>query len=170
MSIFLFIVLALLMTASLVLIVYGFSAPFAQAALVLLYVLIDGTYAGWKTFFVVLVAAAIAEGIEFFSGVKGAKKAKGSTRSAWGAIIGGIAGAVILSPFIFPVGPILGSFLGTFAGALLLELTSKQESMQALKVGYSATIARIVGFCIKTAISVGIIFGVAGAGIIQMIL
>ena len=168
MSVFLFIILSLLLIASLILIVYGFSAPLAQAALILIYILIDGTYIGWKVFTVVLIAALAAEAIEFFAGVKGAQKARGSRRSAWGAIIGGIAGAVVLSIF-GPAGSIIGSFLGTFLGAIIMELTSAESASQAIKVGYWAMIGRIAGFCIKTAISVGIIFGVIGAGIVKML-
>ena len=116
-----------------------------------------------------LTEPAAVEAIEFFAGVKGAKRAHGSKRSAWGAIIGGIAGAIILSIF-GPVGSIIGSFLGTFLGAIVMELTSAETTAQALKVGYWAMIGRIVGFCIKTAISIGIIFGVIGTGIVKMFL
>ena len=167
MSTVLFIILSLLLTASLVFIIYGFSTPLVQAALILLYVLIDGEYVGWMTFFIVLMAGISAEVVEFFAGVKGAKKAKGSKASAWGAIIGGFVGAAVLSPF-FPIGPIAGSFIGTFLGALLMEFTAADTPSQAFKVGMGAMIGRVLGFCLKTAVSIGIIFGVAGTGLINM--
>ncbi|MBF0432481.1 MAG: DUF456 domain-containing protein [Fibrobacteria bacterium] len=164
MSMFLFILLLLMLTASLVLIVYGFSAPLAQAALVFLYILVDGHYIGWKMFVAVLIAAIAAELIEFFAGARGVKKAEGSRRSAWGSIIGGFAGSIVFSPVFFPIGSILGIFGGTFVGALVMEYTASKTSSKALTVSYRALIGRVWGFFIKTGISLGIIFMVtAGA-------
>jgi uncharacterized protein YqgC (DUF456 family) len=164
-----FSIFALLMIAALLLLLYGFSAPLAQAALLLLYVLVDGTYAGWATFCVVLVAALFGEGIEFAAGLKGTQKAQGSTRSGWGGILGGFAGAILLSPILFPLGSLLGTFLGTFAGALTLELTHPETNQnKALRVGYWAMIGRIVGFAIKISISVGIVVGVVGSALVQV--
>ena len=124
MSVFWFILLSLLMAGSLILLVYGFSAPLTQAALVFLYVVLGGQYLGWGSFFAVLTAAVLAEWLEFTAGIRGAVKAKGSRRSAWGAIIGGIAGAIVCSPFLFPVGSLLGSFAGTFGLAFIMEWTA----------------------------------------------
>ena len=149
------------MIASLVLLLYGFPALLVQAALLLIYVLIDGTYANWTTFFVVLGAALLGEGVEFITGLKGTQKANGSNRSFWGGILGGFAGAIVLSPILFPLGPLLGTFLGTFAGALVLEITHpKANQNKALKVGYWAMVGRIIGFAIKISISILIVVGV----------
>ncbi len=168
MSLFLFLLLSLLLVSALVLLVFGFSTPLTQAALIFLYLLVDKTYLGWGVFWVVLIAAIIAEAIEFFAGVKGAQRVQGSKRSAWGAILGGFVGAILFAPLVFPIGSILGSFVGTFTGAASMELTVAGKANKAMKVGTWATIGKMVGFCVKVSISIGICVGVIGWGILRM--
>src|SRR4051794_26453771 len=66
------------------------------------------TYVGLWTLVILMVIAGIAELIEFMAGSAGAKKAGGSRRAAWGALIGGIVGAIVLT---IPV-PIIGTTIG----------------------------------------------------------
>ena len=169
MELFLFTLLSLLLGVSLIFLIYGFSTPFVQAGLLFIYILISGKYLGWWSFIIVLLAAIAAEAIEFFSGMRGAQKAQGSRRSSWGAIGGGLFGAIVFSPVLFPVGSILGSFLGTFFGAFLLESTSSKDSHKAFKVGWWATIGKMVGFATKISISVGIFVGVTLWGLGKMV-
>jgi uncharacterized protein YqgC (DUF456 family) len=168
MSVFLFIILSILATCAIILNVFGLSAPLVQAALVFVYVLIDGSLLGWPGFGIIAVAAVIAELIEFFAGVRGAKKAGGSRRAGWGAIIGGIIGAIAFTPFGFIIGSIFGSFLGTFAGAWLFEFSVMANSSHAIKVGFWAMCGKVAGFAIKAAVSIAIAAGIIITGIISL--
>src|SRR2546425_11222876 len=53
-------------------------------------------YLGLWTVVALIVIAAAAEVIEFVAGSAGAKKAGGSRRAAWGALVGGLLGGSLL--------------------------------------------------------------------------
>ena len=80
-------------------------------------------YASYKTLIGLLLLAAVAEVMEFTSAGKAAKRAGGSRRAFWGAIVGGIVGGIVFSGLIpiLIVGTVFGICLGTFLGALIAE-------------------------------------------------
>src|SRR5258708_2953956 len=80
---------------------------------------------GWLTDFrsVGVVMIAIVLGIAFLGeildnwlGFRFAKRYGGSTRSGWGALLGGVVGAVIGVPVAI-IRSVIGAFLGSFIGA-----------------------------------------------------
>src|SRR6266699_2083484 len=97
-----------------------------------LWVMVAGILAyGWLTGFrtvgvatiaIVLGLAFLGEFIDQWLGFYYAKRYGGSTRSGWGALIGGIIGAMIGVPIAI-IGSVIGAFLGSFAGAALFEFT-----------------------------------------------
>ena len=50
------------------------------------------------------------------------------------------------------VGSVIGAMLGSFAGAFLLELTRRQGTAPALRVGWGA----LLGWCTAIALKVGV--------------
>lgn len=97
--------------------------------------------------------AILAEIIETRAGGAGAKKAGGSRRAAWGALIGGIAGAIFLSIPLPVIGTIIGACIGVFVGALAAELTVRGDTEQSLAVGYGAARGKLIGILTKIAFS-----------------
>ncbi|HYR11524.1 MAG TPA: DUF456 domain-containing protein [Longimicrobium sp.] len=110
---------------------------------------------GWATITLVLVLAALGEGLEFALGGRYARKYGGSRRAAWGAILGALVGAFIGVP-IFLIGSVIGAFVGAFAGAALMELTRNPEVRAALRVGWGAFVGRMVAVAAKSAIGAAI--------------
>lgn len=110
---------------------------------------------GAATIVIVVVLAAVGEVIEFTLGGRYARKYGGSRRAAWGAILGGLAGAFIGVP-IFLIGSVIGAFVGAFVGAAALEMTRSPEVRGALRVGWGAFVGRLVAVAAKSAIAVAI--------------
>ncbi|MDT8389184.1 MAG: DUF456 domain-containing protein [Lentisphaeria bacterium] len=120
----------------------------------------------WWTFLGLLLLGVLAETIEFFAGLLGAK-VKGSLWSGVGAIIGGVAGAVLGAPFGLIIGSLAGVFVGTFLGAYLVELHISKQSDQAMTVAGAAVAARLIGVAVKVTIAVVMILLVTLALIVQ---
>lgn len=119
-----------------------------------------GQYVGWPGLISLVVLAGLAEVVEFVAGGAGAKKAGGSKRAFVGAIIGSILGAIFLSIPFPVVGTIFGICAGTFIGAMVVEFMVKRDHEQAFRVGWGATLGRLIGILTKLAFGV-VIFVVA---------
>lgn len=100
---------------------------------------------------VIVVLALLAELAELLLGARFARRYGGGRRAAWGAVIGGIAGALVGVPLPF-IGSIVGAMVGSFTGAFLLELTRRQGASPALRVGWGA----LLGWCTAVALKVGV--------------
>ncbi len=125
---------------------------------------------GWWAIGIAVAVALLGELIEFGAGAMGAKVGGGSKRSAWGAIIGGLVGAIALTPII-PI-PILwtlvGALVGCFLGALLGEMTGKdpKSAEESLKPAFGATLGRVLGTCCKVLVAV-VVWAVLGYGLLS---
>ena len=84
------------------------------------------TLYGWLTDFSVIsvqllfglfLLAAVAEALDIVAGLWGARRYGGSRKAMIGTLIGGLLGAIALTPMLFGFGSILGAFFGAFAGA-----------------------------------------------------
>lgn len=99
-------------------------------------------HVGWITFAMLAVLVVISMIMDFIAGSLGAKKAGASPAAVWGALIGSILG-------IF--GGLPGLLLGPFLGAAAGEFWSRQDALQAGKVGIAALIGFILGAVAKVA-------------------
>ena len=88
---------------------------------------------GWGLLAACLLLALLGELLEFGAGVAGAKAGGGTRRGMVGALVGGLLGAIVLTPLLpIPVvGTLVGALLGTFAGALLAERTHPERGSRA---------------------------------------
>jgi uncharacterized protein YqgC (DUF456 family) len=114
---------------------------------------------GWWLLIACVVLAVIGEIIEFFAGVLGAKGAGASTRGMVGALIGGILGIFIFTPFIpIPlVGSLVGVLLGTFAGAVVGELSAQNATVRGtIRPATGATFGRILGTVGKMGVGIAV--------------
>ncbi len=134
-----------------------------------LWVMVGGILAyGWLTDFRTVGVATIAfvlglaflgEVIENWIGFRSAKRYGGSTRSGWGALIGGLIGAVIGVP-VAVVGSVIGAFIGSFAGAALFEYSYSRHAGVATRAGWGAVVGRAAGAAMK--IALGLIIAIIG--------
>ena len=102
----------------------------------------------WTLVMIALIAAG-SYLVDFAGAALGAKKLGASSRAMVGAGLGTIAGLFFGLP---------GIILGPFAGAVIGELTVKQDLRQAGKAGVAAWI----GFAVGTAVKVGMAFLMIG--------
>lgn len=108
---------------------------------------------GLFTIIGIIVLGILAEWWEFTMAGKYARKYGGSRRASWGAVIGGTIGAIIGIPVPI-IGSIIAGLLGAFAGALVFEMSKRQEGGNATRVATGAMIGRAVAAAMKTGIGV----------------
>jgi len=126
-----------------------------------LWIMMGGILAyGWLTDFrsvgvaTIVIALAIAffgEILDNWLGFRFAKRYGGSTRSGWGALLGGLVGAGIGVPIAF-VGSVIGAFIGAFAGAVVFEYTYSRHAGVAARAGWGALLGRAAGSAAKIAL------------------
>jgi uncharacterized protein len=134
-----------------------------------LWVMVGGILAyGWLTGFhsvgvatiaIVLGLAFLGEIIENWIGFRFAKRYGGSTRSGWGALVGGVIGAMIGVP-VAVIGSVIGAFIGSFVGAALFEYTQSRHAGVATRAGWGAVVGRAAGAAVK--IALGVVIAVIG--------
>ena len=92
-------ILGLVIIASEILIVLGLPGLWIMVATAVTYnLIVPGDPIGWVTLVAVGVLALVAELLELSLAGKYARKYGGSRRAGWGAIIGGIIGAMVGFP------------------------------------------------------------------------
>lgn len=120
---------------------------------------------GWFTDFqtmgivvlaVIVVLALLAEIAEVLLGGRFARKYGGGRRAAWGAILGGTIGAVVGTPVPL-LGHVFGAMAGSFLGAFILELTRRQGTAPALRVGWGALLGWVTAIAMKVGVGVVIL-------------
>jgi len=131
-----------------------------------------GALAAWFGFFIVslldgfrsagpllvgllLLAALAGETLDFLGGYAGAKKSGASARGVRGALLGGMAGAALLSVVAPGPGTLLGAAAGTFAGALAGELSGGRSLRGSLKSSGGALFGRAAGSALKVLVIMG---------------
>ncbi|MFC1521663.1 DUF456 family protein [Elusimicrobiota bacterium] len=108
----------------------------------------------WTVLFLLLLSAA-AELLELLVNFFGAKRFGSSSGGAWGAIIGGIAGAFLFGS-IFPIiGLFAGGLIGSFVGAFSAEFLLNKDAKKSWRSGLGAFMARIVANAVKMGIAIG---------------
>lgn len=91
----------------------------------------DGfTRYGWLTLTVLGLLALLAWGSDLFLTTVMSRRAGASWKSIIGAIVGGLAGAALLSPLPL-LGTILGAILGAMAGMWMVEYWAKGNTRAA---------------------------------------
>ena len=151
------VVFAILGLGCLGLVIIGLPGIWCMIGMAILVELVDSlwlsshdTTFGWWIIGTAFALALVGEACEALMGVYGAKVGGGSRRCMIGAFIGGLVGAIALTPLIpVPVlGTVLGAIIGTFCGALLGEMTvsrAEDEGVTPIKPALGATVGRILG-------------------------
>jgi uncharacterized protein len=120
------------------------------------------TFSAW-TLWGSLGLALLGELIEFLAGVLGTQRGGGTSRGMWGAFLGGLLGALVLTPLFFfapLIGTLLGALAGTLLGAVLGELSAQRSRGQGLALAPTlrpalwATLGRLLGTTGKLALAI----------------
>jgi uncharacterized protein YqgC (DUF456 family) len=113
-----------------------------------------GPFFSVTTLVAVTVLAVLGEVLELAAGAAGARQAGGTRRGSFGALVGGIVGAIAGS-FLIPlpvIGSIIGACAGAFVGALFLEFGGGRTLAESVRSGWGAGKGRLWGTVIKLAI------------------
>ena len=117
---------------------------------VLVYALVTGfDKIGLGTLLALVAISALAESLEFLFGITWARRYGTSKRGIAASIVGGIIGAVLLTPVFLGLGALIGSFLGALAGAFAVEILSQRELKPAARAGFGALMGRLAGLFAK---------------------
>jgi len=108
--------------------------------------------------FWIFVLYVIGEILEYLLVVLGTRKFGGSKASVWGAVLGGIAGALLGAPF-FGVGAFFGTFAGIFLGACLVEWYLFRDVKKSLMAGAGGVFGRAGSIAAKLVLAF-IIYGI----------
>jgi uncharacterized protein YqgC (DUF456 family) len=98
-----------------------------------------------------LVLAVVAEALEMWSGLWGARRYGGSKKAMLGTLIGGFIGAIILTPMLFGFGSVVGAFLGAFVGGFVVTYLEQRKMSQAMRVGWGGLLGRVFAMVFKGA-------------------
>jgi uncharacterized protein YqgC (DUF456 family) len=104
---------------------------------------------GFKILITLLVLSALAECADFAVGMAGAVKFGASRKGLLAFFIGGLIGAVLMTPFLLGLGLLIGTFLGGFAAMLIVEMLSRNRLKPSLRAAYGAILGRVAGICVK---------------------
>ncbi len=112
-------------------------------------------------FLLLLGLAVAAEVAEWVSLDRLGRRYGGSTRTFWGALLGGAVGVVVGAPV--PVaGSLIGAFVGTLAGAVLATWLDTRQVGGSLRAGWGALLGRAVAVGVK--VFAGLVILVLGGG------
>lgn len=151
------VLLLLVMMGALVLVPLGLPGVW-----IMILVLLGMTLAGsvtWATWGALAGMTAGAEAVELLLVKRLGERYGGSARAFWGALGGGLLGALVGTP-VPVLGPLIAGVGGTFAGAAAVTLWETRSWTDASRVGWGATLARILAVGVK--VGVGVVVLVVG--------
>jgi len=112
-------------------------------------------------FLLLLGLAVAAELAEWVSVDRLGRRYGGTTRTFWGALIGGAVGVILGAPV--PVaGALLGAFAGALAGAVLATWLESRRLGGSLRAGWGALLGRTIAVGVK--VFAGLVILVLGGG------
>jgi uncharacterized protein len=100
-------------------------------------------HVGWITIGILAILAVLATAVDFLAGALGAKKFGASRSAMIGAALGAATGIFFGPP---------GIIIGPFAGAVIGELTVKQDINAAGRAGFGAWLGLLLGMAAKVAL------------------
>jgi uncharacterized protein len=104
---------------------------------------------GFKILIALFILSALAEVTDVAVGMAGAVKFGSPRKGLWAFFIGGLTGALLLSPFLLGLGLIVGTFIGGFVAMLTLELLARRRLKPTLREPWGTILGRSAGICVK---------------------
>lgn len=109
---------------------------------------------GFKVILILVAMAIVAELVDFGLGMAGAVRFGSSRGGMWAALIGSVAGAIILTPFFLGLGALIGIFLGGGMAVFAVEILQRRKLKPAFRASIGATLGRTAGIAVKGILSV----------------
>jgi uncharacterized protein YqgC (DUF456 family) len=103
----------------------------------------------------------VAEVAEWVTVERLGRRYGGTSRTFWGAVIGGTVGAVVGTPVPI-VGNVVGAFFGTLIGAVAATWLHTRHLSGSMRAGWGALMGRAVAVAIK--VFVGLLILIVGGG------
>lgn len=151
-------VFILVLLAGLLISVFGLPGNLLIFFAALAYAVVTGfSPLGFKTLLALLLMALLAEGLEFVLEMGGAHRLVASKRGLAAALVGGLAGAFILTSFLYGLGTLVGLFLGAYAGAWGTEIIRQWKLKSAFRADPPDLLGRAAGDLVKGALTVGMV-------------
>jgi uncharacterized protein len=104
---------------------------------------------GIKVLIVLFFISLLAEALDFALSMAGTARYGASKKSLLASLIGGIAGAIVMTPVLLGFGTLLGSFLGGYIGVLIVELIRQGTLKPALRAGSVIIAGWFTGMFVK---------------------
>jgi uncharacterized protein len=142
-------ILAAVLFVSLLMIPLGMPGEWVMVAAGVGYSILVKDSIGATTLVGIALIAIVASIFEFTMAGRYARKYGGSRRAGWGAIIGGMVGAVMIGLPIPIIGHVAGAFIGAFLGALVFEYSRGSGAHASTRVAWGALVGRVVGAALK---------------------
>lgn len=131
-------------------ILFGFPGTIIILLASVLYSMLTGfDRIGIRVLFILAGISLTAELLEFYLGIRGAAKFGASKGNIVASLIGAVAGAVIMTPFLLGLGTLTGAFLGGFAGTFIVEIIRRKDLKPAMRASYGAVAGRVAGTLAK---------------------
>lgn len=117
--------------------VLGFPGTLVILADVIVYSLITGfDEIGFTIILSLVIIALVTEAVDFYLGMKGAKKYTPSRTGVAASVIGGVIGALLMTHILLGLGTIIGIFLGGFSGVLMVEYMEERSLKPAFRASF----------------------------------
>ena len=146
------VILILVMPVGLIAVVLGLPGTWLILLTSVLYSWVTGfSVITYQMLLGLLALAVVAEVMEFWSGLWGARRYGGSKRAMLGTLIGGFIGAIILTPMLFGFGSVVGAFFGAFVGGFVITYLEQRKMSQAMRVGWGGLLGRVFAMVFKGA-------------------
>lgn len=120
-------------------------APLGFLALVILYLVRDGSVSGWLLL-ILGILAVLSVVADYAIPALGAKAFGATKWGIWGSI-----GGMLLGAFFFPP---MGMIAGLFLGAIIGEALNGKDALQSVKAGTASVIGSIVAALLKFILAV----------------
>ena len=150
------------MIGSLFLIPLGLPGLWVMIAILFVGV-IGGLVSPW-IFFLLILLAGFAEFLEYVAMERMTSRYGGTGRTFWGAVLGGLAGALIGTP-IPVVGSLVGALIGTVSGAFLFTWHQTRHAAGSARASWGALLGRAVAIGLKVFVGL-VIIGIGGASLL----
>ncbi|MDD3250500.1 MAG: DUF456 domain-containing protein [Smithella sp.] len=131
-----FVVFILLLFSGIYLSLFGWPGTILIFLDVLFYAVFTGfAQVGWKMLLILLVLAVFSEAADWWAESKNVHKIPATAKSVRGALLGSLAGMILLTPSFWGPGIWGGFFLGGLAGLLITEMIRQSR----LKIPFQAS-------------------------------
>ena len=118
---------------------------------------------GPKVLLSLVLLSVAAESLEFYLGMRGAKQFGFTKQGLIAAAIGGILGAILMTPMLKGLGTLIGALLGSFIGILIIEIVRENNLKPSARASLKALLGGMTGMLTKGIVALTMVIIVLSA-------